>query len=595
MPWSILFLHGIGDSFRDDTWYEALAASLEKHGVDPPKLSSSAIIRPDYAGLFAHPPTSRSGYHPDSTQKEPGSGAEKQERRSTYQRAQHRAVHDLTGTCESHGWRGFGEEIDPSWIPTWAPYHKDFEHAQNYVSNKYLRSAVLDTVLAEVGTRRDLLIIGHSLGSLVGIDLLAHLPRGVQARRLVTIGSPAGAVGMYKQNPEALLRSFPYHQVHGWVNVLAPHDLVTRGRGINHLFPAAVDVRIPLGISHGAAQYLAHPAVAKLIADPLRPRSTHARAATAELDIPLTPTEKDAVDAMLFAQLLLRQKKDNDAWRRYTGAASAVRESSVLELIAARERQGAPVPNDLRLLLEGKVDKLGFSARPMDEALYFAVVAGTNNPVAPYELDTEKEQLRALEHLWSDVYGYTQASGATVVRVLREAREVYDSNWKKYVLGAAGLALLVAAPIGIAGLAAASGLAGAAALTTSLAAFGPGGMVGGMALAAGLIGVGSGTVTAAVTASSMSPEMLQTQCVRLMSYAKGHQALDLDGDRHAAWRTLVTWHSELASELARIEVYSDEGAPGVRSLKQRVRMLTKAIDWMTEQGLAPELPSESGQ
>lgn len=596
MGWSLLFLHGVGDGFRDDSWFEAVSASLEVQGIQVPEFSSDRIIRPDYVELFTNPPRSTSGKAPDPTPKEPGSATEKQARRAAYQRRLTAAVHGLPATSTAAGWRGLAQEASAEQYVGHLPPVRDLQHASEYLRNRHLRVAVLHRVISEIGKQRDLLVVGHSLGSVVAVDLLAHLPRNVHVRRLITIGSPAGATGTFRQHPEALLRDFPYHRVGSWVNVLAPWDVVTRGLGVAHLFPAAVDVRIPGG-QHAAAAYLSHPAVGKLAADPLRAPS-QVTSTGAELAIPLTSTEADAVDGVLFAALVERQKgsSSSSSSRRYAQAVSAIREASAREMIDQRKANGAPTPHHFSMLAEDRLDELSFSDRPTDEALYFAVVAATNNPVAPYELDTENDQLRAVKHLWHEEYGYTQANADKVAAAIVAAKSAFGNGpWGKVLLGAAGLALLAAGPLGLA-LAAGSGLAGAAALTSALAAFGPGGMVGGMALAGSLVGLGSGTVATAASfpsTRSMSRDMLQTQCVRLLAFAKAHADLDLAGDRHAPWRIISQWRSDLAAEQATVIGISDDDSAGVKSLKVRIKIVDTALSWLMTEGLAPSLPTPS--
>src|SRR5690606_28356342 len=131
------------------------------------------------------------------------------------------------------------------------------------------------------------------------------LPPSVRIRRLVTIGSPAGVPGMWKSRPFQR-DDFPFHQVDGWVNVLNPYDVITRGMGVNHLFGAAADVRISLGASHSAAQYLAHPVLGQVLADPLRPPVTRV-SSRREIEVALTAHEQDVLDALAFSHMVRTQ------------------------------------------------------------------------------------------------------------------------------------------------------------------------------------------------------------------------------------------------------------------------------------------------
>src|SRR5690606_19306782 len=136
-----------------------------------------------------------------------------------YAREQARSMAALTGTVDSRGLRNLAGHLDMARIPL----PKDLRDSRHYLRDEALRSAVLHRVLGSLGGHRDLVVVGHSLGSVVAIDLLRHLPPTVRIRRLVTIGSPAGVPGMWKSRPFQR-DDFPFHQVDGWVNVLNPYD-----------------------------------------------------------------------------------------------------------------------------------------------------------------------------------------------------------------------------------------------------------------------------------------------------------------------------------------------------------------------------------
>lgn len=587
MAWAVLYLHGVGTGVRDDRWYDALAASLERHGVDLPKLQSKRIIRPDYAELLQFPPA-KGGRWPTKTPDETGTDAEKQARRATYARAQNSAVRDLPQTTESHGFGGPADGLDITGLPL----PSDLVDARAYLRNETVRKAILHRVIAEIGKERDLVVIGHSLGSVIGIDLLAHLPANVRVRRFITIGSPAGLLGLWKHQPDALLRKFPYHQVEGWVNVLSPWDAVTQGVGLARNFSTAVDVRIPLALmGHAASHYLAHPAVAKVIAEPLLPKRRSEPTATG-IDVPVTPEEADVIDGVMFAKMLTKHAKNPSARARYEAAVDAVVAHVGPELASTRAARGEPIPYDVASLASGDSRQLRLSARTRDAELVFACVAATNNPIAPYEMDTDREQVLAVGDLWHDGYGYPMSEADRVVDAIKSARRAFGaSDWHRYALGAAGLALLAAGPLGLV-LAAPAGLAGGAAITASLAAFGPGGMVGGMAMAGGLVGLGSGAVArSSAIPAAMTADMLQTQCVRLMAFARAHRDLDLVGDRHVPWLTMQHWHGTLANELNRLAVFSDKDSVSLKTLRSKLKILDTGIGWMVDQGLAPQLPS----
>jgi len=94
----------------------------------------------------------------------------------------------------------------------------DLDQARRYVNNEGLRGCVLRAVLDELPKSGEVVIVAHSLGSLIAMDLLDHLPGTLVVRGLVTIGSPAGHLAMFcNKNP--LLKTFPLSRVMAWVNL----------------------------------------------------------------------------------------------------------------------------------------------------------------------------------------------------------------------------------------------------------------------------------------------------------------------------------------------------------------------------------------
>ena len=587
MAWAILYLHGVGQQVRHDEWYDELVSSLEDHGIEVPELDSPRIISPDYVDLLKLPPHQRVD-EPDETPRSTGTRSERLTVRAAYARAQREATLDLPELSSSIGLAGVGQQVDPD---LGAHLRRDLRDAAHYLSNKALRAAILHRVIQHIGKQRDLVVIGHSLGSLVAIDLMAHLPAKVHVRRLITLGSPAGNLGTMRKRPEALLREFPFHHVDGWFNAFNPWDLVPRGLGLAPHFPAAYDLRLDLGPTpvHSAVRHLRHPAVVKLVADALRPIVTSTTESTGALDIPLTSQEDDAVDTLLFARLVASNIRSRERGARYAEAVTTVQQEVARQLVDERVAEGRPLPIALTALRSDDLAGTRFSSRSMDAQLLFAIISATNNPVAPFEIEAEKEQRSAVEKLWTQGYGYSPSDARVVVRSIAAAENAFGSSWGKYAIGAAGLALLAAGPVGLL-VAAPAGLAGAAAITSALAAFGPGGMVGGMALAGGLIGVGSGTVAlSAALPSGMSADMVRTQCVRVMSFALAQRDLAIPGPVHNGWHMLVGWDSSLSAERERLAALSDDDATGIKAIDANLRIIRRAIAWMGERDLAPTL------
>ncbi|MFF7794182.1 trypsin-like peptidase domain-containing protein [Streptomyces sp. NPDC007991] len=96
-----------------------------------------------------------------------------------------------------------------------------------YLGDGAVRQAVLDSVLETMPATGELVLVTHSLGTVVGVDLLTRLPEGLDPVLLVTAGSPLGLDGVN----ERLLTHGPHRppKVRDWVNVWCPTDAVAVG------------------------------------------------------------------------------------------------------------------------------------------------------------------------------------------------------------------------------------------------------------------------------------------------------------------------------------------------------------------------------
>ncbi|MFI8830289.1 trypsin-like serine peptidase [Streptomyces afghaniensis] len=96
-----------------------------------------------------------------------------------------------------------------------------------YLGDSAVRQAVLDSVLETMPATGELVLVTHSLGTVVGMDLLNRLPEGLDPVLLVTAGSPLGLDGVN----ERLLARGPHRppKVRDWVNVWCPTDAVAVG------------------------------------------------------------------------------------------------------------------------------------------------------------------------------------------------------------------------------------------------------------------------------------------------------------------------------------------------------------------------------
>jgi len=105
---------------------------------------------------------------------------------------------------------------------------------ESYFGDARLHSLALDRVEdAVTEANDDVILLGHSLGSVVAYDLLQERP-GLPIRGLITLGSPLG-LPTVRRRPAA--RRFP-DGVARWVNVFDPRDLVTGREKLRDHYPS---------------------------------------------------------------------------------------------------------------------------------------------------------------------------------------------------------------------------------------------------------------------------------------------------------------------------------------------------------------------
>ncbi|KDN74910.1 trypsin-like serine peptidase [Streptomyces olindensis] len=142
-----------------------------------------------------------------------------------------------------------------------------------YLADAAVRQAVLDSVLETMPTEGELVLVTHSLGTVVGMDLLTRLPDGLDPVLLVTAGSPLGMDGV---NGRLLARG-PHRppRVRDWVNVWCPTDAVAIGCPLaDERWGKLTQLAVANGRdrAHDIDEYLAHPGAAGAIGSVLAGR-----------------------------------------------------------------------------------------------------------------------------------------------------------------------------------------------------------------------------------------------------------------------------------------------------------------------------------
>jgi pimeloyl-ACP methyl ester carboxylesterase len=349
----VVFLHGIGDGNPDREWLHALNTALEKASHTP--IDDNQVIAPRYAALLKI--KGISAEMPDVTYK-PKDDTRSRREFARRQAAVYRLLQHEPGVATF----GFNN-VPPPWMAVahaFGASHisiKDLEHVRGYVDSEGRRGAILLQIRDQLPTSGDIVLIGHSLGSVIAIDLLDRLPRKLRVRRFITIGSPANSHALHRGS-ERLLKKFPYSRVDDWTNFFSKRDPVTMGRGLGSIFPVAQDFAIDIsGINvHPAERYLGHPGVAKLVADILYPPKQTVPASSAAT-VRLTDEQFLTLLKLRFAWAIAKKIKDPDHAQRYADKLNIIQDDFAAQLQKMADA-GSPLPVEWHSVIAGQLPSL---------------------------------------------------------------------------------------------------------------------------------------------------------------------------------------------------------------------------------------------
>lgn len=259
----LLYLHGVGDDGTRRDWWPVLQ---QTSGSD---LGSVDIYAPDYSDLLDGRTRAEAPHRTSFVRPHFHLLARRQ------YRARQSDLHSqlLQSGAESlwpYRRRGFGrvpgvlDAIGEKFV-----LGVIYDEVGRYVRDDQLRRSIRERVLEVMPTSGRIVIVGHSLGALIALDLLHHLPGDVEIPILITAASSLAR----RRLPPSVLAAplnFPYHRVGGWINVFNPSDAVTRGHPIGMRFPQAIDVAVAGSLGdHNLSTCVAEPGVASILAGQL--------------------------------------------------------------------------------------------------------------------------------------------------------------------------------------------------------------------------------------------------------------------------------------------------------------------------------------
>ena len=580
----IVFLHGIGDGDPKMGWLDGLNRGLTQAGH--PQVDQERVIAPRYRSLLSTAGVSAKIPPVTYKPKDDSFG------RRGFERRQARVQRKLG--LES-GVRSFGFDRVPE-APlsvlqqaaiTALPWY-DLPQVKRYMHNEGTRGAILQLILDNLPGTGDIILVGHSLGSVIAIDLLDNLHEGIHVRRFVTIGSPASSRPLH-ENSDRLLKKFPYDRVDDWTNFFDKRDIVTGGRGLASTFPGAQDFTIDIGGQHGAGAHLGHPSVSGLIADVLYPTKTVALRESS-IAVRLGDNEASILLSLHFGHAVERHIRDKYAAARYADALSAQQDEVVAQIEAAATTANIAVAAELYELAQGALPRLPHRWE-LHEAVSELVVLAMTNLVEPYEINVDRAPKEALADVAVEL-GFQRPTGTKIGSAIEDVQNFISRKggvpWGRVLTAAAGVAIVAAGPVGLI-VAAPAGVFGAAALTGGLAALGPGGMVGGLAMLGGLASTGAAVATSAATTGGGPAQPVSDSNTLVLRVAVEHarKLLELPYDE-TLWYQITDLETQLSARINRLSVYSDPKSPALETLRAGQHTVSRLLAFMLEKGLGPK-------
>lgn len=600
-----LFLHGI-NARTEDQWRLTLDQALVRAGHDP--LDPAHVLTPDYRAALRGEVEASSQTR--ATWKRPD--------RDSWRKAQTSFVARMA-FLESQ-LRPMANGV-PAWVqpPEFATVPSVgalLDDARNYARSSDVRSAVHSIVLGALdaipaGSR--LVVLAHSLGSVVAADIIKKLPEGLYVPALVTIGSPLAAITEFRGRD---LDEFPYDRVGAWVNVFDPRDPVTSGRGIGDRFGCAVDVAVTLQDwmfpalihQHGGEYYCAHAAVASAIV--LALVGTDIAGVAGDVPDAARGLELALLQSLYLRELSKRLPADLDRLARFERARRVIAadNSAAAAVLRIADPSTAPLqPSDFLKRPETQIR--GVWADHTIIALAIMLASGT--PAPPFEIEAKPdtdERRRALISTLSLVRANkSEPTDVDIVDAIFAARKsVVDYlapglSWVPIALVAGGVITLAATGVGLAAVVPA-GLVGAAVITSTLAAFGPGGMMGGLATlaalagaGAGMAGVGAGAAIGANGVIKAAPNLfsqaldeaiaafgadsLRSLLASVLTLVSVQEKLEFPTQRDHMLHACLNAKGQLTSRISEHDLI-DPKSSGAKAAREKLALLEKACLWL---------------
>jgi hypothetical protein len=257
-------------------------------------------------------------------------------------------------------------------------------------------------------------LLAHSLGTVIAADLLTRLPPGVEVVGVITMGSPAGPLGVHRGSDRLEALREPLPQVGWWLNLWGGADPVTGMRGISHRFPWVLDIVLP-GVRHPMENYLGSAVVARAVGRALFGSLDRALAVPESLPEPETDdAELDAYLLLTYAHFVAEHLPGHHR-ARFRGALEVVR-AELTARLGLTDAGDPPDPARLRTLSKSS-------------ALMPLLSVAMTNPVAPYDSAIGATARRDALHDLAVWIGLYSGFGRSLHRALAQASVAISPTW----------------------------------------------------------------------------------------------------------------------------------------------------------------------
>ena len=601
---TLLFLHGVTpkgaeEPERRGQWQEALFSRLTELGYE--NLDSVEVIAPEYSDLLRL--TDIDSEIPMPPLNKPRKG--KQEILEARRRYDERL-----SALEMK----IGHNLQKQGIRAAEPMMRvgvnvlSLTQAKTYMENENIRAHVLARVLEQIPSSGNIVIIGHSLGSVIAADLIRRLPEDLKVDGMVTIGSPLGNSYFSNEGLRKTL-SVPPANLGWWINFWGKQDIVSASRGVSSTFPWVLDKKVNTGAlntAHSSSRYLDIEIIAKVVGVALLGSTNRTlQLSSTAVDVPFSQAEWPLIAGLRFIYLmevhLRNAKKQPESLPKLIQARKFVQHRIVSGMIREKEKAQVPIPSALPQMCPEIGSDPGNSApEPVkpdeiakEDALKILPLLFSENLLQPFEIEIDPSYRKAAIKDFTAEMGYTSTLGEQILSALEKVDNKLSDNgnskYFKYGFAGAGFAAIVVATGGLA-LAAAPGVAGAAMVTSALAAFGPGGMIGGLVTSGTLIGVGSGTVGLSLSNPQSSATDVEGILLFPLVEATLRKELGFENSNEV-WYFITEEETNLRREFEHLSLISDSGSSSIKTLEKKLVLIERALDYLTGLGIGPEAES----